>query len=126
MKNFDRWNKVKKMIDQKNSLSVKIGEICWIKFGLNIGREQNGDMSEFQRPVIVIKKFSNDFVLVAPLTTQNKEGSWYLEIKIFEERRKVILNQIKPIDTKRILKIVGQISEKEVQYIIDAYITLLK
>jgi mRNA interferase MazF len=126
VKNFDGWNEVKKEVDQKIYNPIKIGEVCWCKFGLNVGREQNGDLIEFQRPVIVIKKFSAEFILVAPLTTKFKKGNWYLDINVLENKRQVILNQIKPIDTKRIFKIVGQISEKEVKNILDKYIDLLK
>jgi mRNA-degrading endonuclease toxin of MazEF toxin-antitoxin module len=126
VKNFDGWNEVKKKIDQRISVPIKIGEICWCKFGLNIGREQNGNLIDYQRLVIIIKKFSTEFVLVAPLTTKIKKGDWYLDIEVLNQKGQVILNQIKPIDTKRILKIVGQVSEKEVENILDRYVALLK
>ena len=126
MKNFDGWNEVKKKIDQRISVPIKIGEICWCKFGLNIGREQNGNLIDYQRLVIIIKKFSTEFVLVAPLTTKIKKGDWYSDIEVLNQKGQVILNQIKPIDTKRILKIVGQVSEKEVENILERYIALLK
>lgn len=126
MKNFDGWNKVKKIVDQKIYNPIKVGEICWCKFGLNIGREQNGDIFEFQRPIIAIKKFSAEFILAAPLTTKSKRGSWYSDINILGQKRQVVLNQIKPIDTKRIIKIAGQLSEKEVNNILEQYINLLK
>ena len=126
MKNFDGWNEVKKKIDQRISVPIKIGEICWCKFGLNIGREQNGNLIDYQRLVIIIKKFSTEFVLVAPLTTKIKKGDWYLDIEVLNQKGQVILNQIKPIDTKRILKIVGQVSEKEVENILNRYVALLK
>ena len=63
---------------------------------------------------------------MAPLTTKIKKGDWYSDIEVLNQRGQVILNQIKPIDTKRILKIVGQVSEKEVENILDKYVSLLR
>ncbi len=126
MKDFDTWNEIKKKIDYSLSRkTVKLGEIYWCKLGLNIGTEQNGREGNFERPVIVIKKFSNRTVLVAPLTTQLHEGTWYFDIILFDKKQQVLLNQIKPIDTKRLLNSIGQISLFEIRRILREYIKLI-
>ncbi len=79
-KDFDSWNSIKKKIDKinKENVSIKIGQIYWCNLGLNIGREQNGKNKYFNRPVLVLKKFSHDLILIAPLTTKIHKGNWYL------------------------------------------------
>lgn len=126
MKDFDRWNKTKKKISSKQHFPVKLGDVHWCSLGLNIGFEQDGDNENFQRPVIILKKFSSSFVLVAPITTRNHVGDWYLDINILNQRRLVILNQIKPVDTKRLNFSFCEISNKERLKILNFYIELIK
>lgn len=73
--------------------------------GINIGFEQDGTGKEFDRPVLVIKRFNKDISIVAPLTTSNKNNKYYISIgKIGGKNAKVIISQIKLIDTKRFYK----------------------
>ncbi len=125
MKDFDKWNTSKKKINKKLRPIIKQGKIYWCNLGVNVGVEQDGKGDNFQRLVIVIKKFSSQFVLVAPLTSQPHCGNWYLDIQLLSKNSQVILNQIKPIDTKRLLEEVGEISEQKVKEIIQKYILLI-
>lgn len=124
-KNFDDWNIVKKKIEFKSRAPTKRGEIYWIRFGVNIGVEQDGKDIEFQRPGVILKKFSNEIVLVAPLTTKIHKGDWYLDLSFKDKNVQIILNQIKPLDTKRLISSMGQISDKEVDRIINEYSKLI-
>ena len=36
----------------------------------------------FSRPVLIIKKFSNETILILPLTTQIKNKDWYYKLNI--------------------------------------------
>lgn len=126
MKNFDKWNSTKKKINKQSRPPVKLGEIHWCSFGLNIGVGQDGRGDDFQRLVIIIKKFSSQIVLIAPLTTKIHKRDWYLNINIFNRESQIILNQVKPVDTKRLIEEVGQISEEKVIEILDNYIKLIK
>ena len=62
MKDFNRWNELKKKIDSNNDLLdnfPKEGEVWMSSVGLNIGYEQNGSENNFSRPVLIVKKFNN-------------------------------------------------------------------
>jgi mRNA-degrading endonuclease toxin of MazEF toxin-antitoxin module len=126
VKNFDKWNSMKKKIDKYYSRApVKLGEIYWCHFGINVGVEQNGSEDKFQRPVIVLRKFSNKLVLIVPLTTKIHEGSWYFNLRINNRNQQAILSQIKPIDTKRLYISFGQIPMNQVKNIISRYKRLI-
>ncbi len=125
-RDFDRWNKIKKKINQRGYPQISLGEVWWCAFGLNIGVEQDGDSINYQRPVIIIYKFSNQIVLVTPITKTKPESDWYHTINLLEKgESSVILNQIKPVDVKRLVKRKGQILEKHRLEILNEYINLI-
>jgi mRNA interferase MazF len=59
IKKFDDWIEDKKHINQKTKLvTFKKGDIWWASIGVNIGSEIDGKNSEFERPVLIIKKIT--------------------------------------------------------------------
>ena len=61
-KDFDKWNTEKKLIDQRIINKDKFfypREVWWCSAGLNIGVESNGKNKNFERPMLIIKKFNN-------------------------------------------------------------------
>ena len=60
MKDFDKWNKRKKKIDYNNTKNIlpKIKEVWWLSIGLNVGVEEDGKNSNFERPVLVVRVFN--------------------------------------------------------------------
>ena len=118
----NKINETKQNMD--NSFIVKKGEVYWCYLGTNIGSEQNGSGPDKVRPVLIIQIFSNKFFLIAPLTSKKHIGDWYIKISFKDSY--VTLNQIKPVDVKRLIKSIGQISELELENIINKYIDLIK
>ncbi len=111
-KNFDEWSEKKKKIHA----SVFPGfcnerEIWWCSIGLNIGDEQDGKNDEFERPVLVVKKFNRDIVLTIPLTSKTKAGNYYFSA--LEENRSYtfILSQLRLISTKRMTRKILKINK---------------
>ena len=125
-KDFDEWNSEKKKVEEYHRAPVKTGEVYWCRIGLNIDVEQDGKGDNFMRPVIILKKFSDQIVLVIPLTTKNHKGDWYIDLSIDNKDVQGVLNQIRPIDTKRLLSSMGQIGRTEVTKIITAYYEIIK
>ena len=64
MKNFDNWNIKKKILDKNDVDDLKIffnnRQIWWCAVGNNIGLEQNGKGENFERPVLIFKKFNKN------------------------------------------------------------------
>ena len=62
-KDFDTWNKEKKIINTREDTSqifFKEHEIWWSSLGLNVSYEQDGKGQGFLRPVLVLKTFNPD------------------------------------------------------------------
>lgn len=77
MKPFDTRNIEKKKINDKQGiLFVKEKDIRYAQLGINIGNEEDGKGEYFKRPVLVVKKFGNMF-LVIPMTTGGKNSKFY-------------------------------------------------
>jgi mRNA-degrading endonuclease toxin of MazEF toxin-antitoxin module len=104
-KDFDKWNTFKKKIHESEKAFIyKAGEVWWCALGLNIGHEQDGDQESFERPVVIIRTFSNDTCICIPMTTSYKENHFYYPLETSEKSVFIITSQIRTISTKRLLK----------------------
>ena len=106
-KDFDTWNIRKKKLnitEQEDFFYER--EIWWCSIGVNVGSEQDGKNELFERPIIIIKKFSKDLVWAIPLTRSsgNPKYTYCLEKDSF-----VVLSQLKTLSSKRLLRKIGKI-----------------
>lgn len=102
---FNDWNYKKKTIQFKGEnldKFPKVGEVWFISMGKNIGYEQNGSGKEFERPVLIIRKWNNHMMWCVPLSTKQKELDFYYNFTD-ESGREVsaILAQFKLISANR-------------------------
>lgn len=119
IKDFNKWNEKKKIIDQKeipNGMFFNEREIWWGSLGVNVGYEQDGKNDDFERPLLIIKKFNRSIVWVLPLTTIAKENKFHYKLK--SSGSLVILSQIRLVSTKRFLRLVETINENEFKEIV--------
>ena len=116
MKQFDKWNSVKKNIESKNPIfTFKVREIYWLKVGQNIGYEVYGKGDEFLRPVLVFRKFSKESFLGIPLTSQIRADMFHFQFTPTNSTKEnsAILSQIKLFSSKRIKSKMGKISSED-------------
>lgn len=113
VKEFDLWNKKKKEIEQSDVQRLcREREVWWCALGVNIGSEQDGKNEFFERPVLILKRYSMDLILVLPITSTEKDNVYYVKIKSVMASS-VILSQVRAIDNKRLLRKVGMLSIKD-------------
>ena len=115
MKKYDDWNRVKKKINEKEKLiTYKERDIFWANIGENIGFEQNGKGSDFMRPILVFRKFTNKMFLGVPLSTQLRDGSFFFQFQFLEDKRSTaLLVQAKMFDVKRLDRRIGMINKDD-------------
>jgi mRNA-degrading endonuclease toxin of MazEF toxin-antitoxin module len=116
MKEYDKWNEVKKNISIKEkNLIFKVREIFWVQLGQNIGFETDGKGNKFLRPVLIIRKFSKDSFLGIPLTTSIKDDMFHYKFTIKSNKKINYANlyQIKLFDAKRLNHKLGSIDKVE-------------
>jgi mRNA interferase MazF len=137
---FVKWIKVKVRIHiaDRSDLSFKIREIWWANVGLNVGYEQNGKNANFERPIFVLQKFGQHIFWAIPLTSKKKNSIFRFEIKYKEYFENVageivsndkdgiiILNQLKTMSSKRLIRKMGVVSEKDFNIIRDRIKSLI-
>jgi mRNA interferase MazF len=117
------WWKINILLkDKKTAILFKEGEIWWCSIGVNIGVEILGKGPKFARPVVIFKKFNSSSFLGIPLTTQLKNGEWYIPIFLGAKERRAILSQIRVFDTKRLLERVGALSNDDFKNLQNRFI----
>lgn len=75
LQKFIAWTKLKARIHVSEKIIYpKRREIWWASLGQNIGVEINGKNNNFERPVLVIRVFNKNSVLVLPISSTEKTG----------------------------------------------------
>lgn len=111
-KDFDRWNEKKKKVEKKSlahALYVSAREVWWCAVGVNVGSEIDGNHGDFERPILVIRIFSQDGFLGIPLTSKNK-GHPYA-VPVCHEKGMSFANtsQLRLFSKKRMLRKIGMV-----------------
>ena len=102
-KDFDTWNIKKKKLDIKKGNPIfREGDIWWSYYGVNVGGEAYGKGEDFRRPVIILKKITENSCIVIPTTTKIKEGKNFFAFTENGEVRRAMLYQVKFISAKRL------------------------
>jgi mRNA interferase MazF len=104
------WNK-------KPNIILRQGDVWWCSVGINLGEETFGKGAQFTRPVLVFKKLTGNSFLGLPVTSQSKEGSWYVPFTIPDQSRWIMLNQARIFDKTRLTKKLGTITNVDFQEI---------
>lgn len=122
MKDFDKWNKVKKKLFLKNRVKIKSRSIWFCNFGINVGYEINGKDKDFIRPALVLVGFGKSGGIVLPLTTSTKKSKFLIHLK---GKSRINITQIRYFDSKRFYRKVGKLSSTNFDKIKKEFIYLL-
>jgi mRNA interferase MazF len=111
MKRFLEWIGLKEKLHESKHRPPHASErdVWWASVGENVGSEMNGKSDRFSRPVLILRKLAHGFFLVAPTTTQSREGTWYVHVRLRDQDEYVCLNPIRTIDYRRLSSKLGQI-----------------
>lgn len=113
-KDFDRWNGRKIKINaQVLRPHFHEREIWFCYLGLNVGSEQDGGDIDFQRPVIIYKKFNNEIFWAVPLSRSRKSDKFHFNFRFEINDSSALLSQIRLIDGKRLSRKIGDISKND-------------
>jgi mRNA interferase MazF len=113
-KNFQDWHNKKKDIHKNKSIPYFYErEIWWCSLGLNIGFEQDGKNENFERPIVIVKKFNKYVLWSVPLTSKVKSGKYYYRFNFGKESSIAILSQLRLISSQRLLRKIGMMSEHD-------------
>jgi hypothetical protein len=99
---FNNWNELKQQLnDNDNNIKFRARDIYFMSVGQNICKETYGKGEEFLRPVLVYKKLSKETFFDIPLTSKEKQGTYFFNFTSKGKKSTANLNQIKVFDIKR-------------------------
>lgn len=103
---FIEWAKLKIRIHfSKRIVYFRDGEIWWASLGANVGHEEEGKNQNFERPILILKKFNEHFLWAIPLTTKSKENNpYYFQYILNDKEYAAILPQLRLLSSKRLLR----------------------
>jgi mRNA interferase MazF len=128
-KDFDSWNEIKKEVDDKKinqNFFFYEREVWWCSLGANIGVETDGKNDNFERPVLLVKRFNKDMAWVLPITSRSGDGRFYYPIRYEKQAQSVIVSQIRTVSTKRLLRKIRVLPDAEFVEIINKIDAFLK
>jgi mRNA interferase MazF len=127
MKNFDDWNKVKQNLDKiENVRTFKEREVWWCSIGVNVGSEIYGKGKDYVRPVLVLKKFNKFRFVGIPLTSKTDDKPNRHLIEFNKNRSKIILDQARCFDARRLLNKEAKIGKVQFNKIKGLYTALFE
>ncbi len=116
--NLKKWHNLKDYIEnKKNNIFFYEREIWFCHLGCNIGDEQDGKNTNFERPILIIKKFNKNIFLSVPLTSQNKIGKYYYQFEYQDKKYSIILSKIKILDRKRLTRKIRSFPKKDFEIV---------
>lgn len=113
-KDFDAWNIEKKRVHQRTSeVYAYQREIWWCALGVNIGAETDGKNNNFERPVLVLRVYNKDTLLVLPITSKEKKDRYHCGVRVSFGRVWIKLTQVRVISNRRLLRKLGVLPLRE-------------
>ena len=126
-KNFKKWHDKKEKVDEiEKRPFFHEREIWFCHLGVNVGFEQDGLGKDFQRPIVVIRKFNNEVCWILPLSKTNKRGQYYFAFPFDAKITSVaIVSQIRLLDVRRLSRKIGEMGENDFKQLINKIKALL-
>ncbi len=127
IKYFTNWIKIKELLHNSGHKPpyFKEREIWWCSIGENVGTEINGKSNYFRRPILIVKKLDRYSFLAVPLTTNDKKGTWYVQITHNNNKSTVVVSQIRHFDYRRLDKKMVTLDEADFDKVLHALIDFI-
>lgn len=121
-KNYSDWSVLKTEINnnQPKLKEFKIGEIWWCHVGLNIGSEEDGKNNNYERPILVAKKFNSNMFLGIPCSTKIRDKKHYYIVNNLDKIFNLNFSQIRVLSSRRLIRIMAFLGDKNVERIIKS------
>ena len=115
---FNQWNDVKTELHlHGRKPKISQGQIWWAGVGKNIGNEINGKNERFSRPILVYKKLASDKFMAVPLTSKEREGSWYIPFLQGGKSEVAVIGEARIMNIKRLYRMIGEIDDADYERI---------
>lgn len=124
-RNYTAWYRLKGSLEKEAKLvNFRSQEIWWCALGANIGDEEDGKNEQFERPVLILRKYNKGLFLGLPLTSTLKTAKFYYHLRVDDVDRAIILSQGRTLSVYRLLRRIYKVNDNDFAKIEQAYIGL--
>ncbi len=121
-RNYVAWHKLKSEIERRKVAPLFAErEVWWCSLGANIGAEEDGKNELFERPVLIIKKFSKDLFWGLPMSSRVKSGRFYFTLDVDGTERSVMLSQIRVLSAYRLVRRIYKIRQAHFGQVLEQW-----
>lgn len=121
-KDFSKWIQLKANLDaMPGTAFAHPREIWWCSLGANVGVETDGKNENFERPVIVMRVYNTQSMLVLPLTSKERNDRFHHKIATAQKESWVKLTQARVVSNKRLLRKVDVLGQKDFEELQDIW-----
>jgi len=100
--------------------------VWWCSLGINIGVESDGKNDNFERPVLIVKKFNADMIWIVPLTSRKHNNEYYRKVDHEFGPSWECLTQLRVVSTKRLLRKIGMTIQTDFQAVLTSLSEYIK
>ncbi len=119
------WYKLKAQIEQTAPVRrFARQEIWWCSLGANVGDEEDGKNTLFERPVLILRKYSSKLFFGLPMTSNVKKTRFYFPVNVDGIGRSVMLSQGRTLSSYRLQRRIYKLNDNTFAGIEKAYIGL--
>ena len=113
-KDFNGWIDLKKRLHGRaDATYAHERDVWWCALGANVGSEIDGKNDNFERPVLILRAYNKDMLLIVPMTGKERHEAFYRRVLVGSTANWIALTQIRVISNKRLLRKVGILAEDQ-------------
>ncbi len=121
-KDFSKWNREKKRIHCRvNEVYAHPREVWWCALGVNVGAETDGKNENFERPMLVLRVYNKETLLVLPITSKKKVDAFHCAVRVEFGTVWIKLTQARVISNRRLIRKVGVLSLVEFEKVKNSF-----
>lgn len=102
------------------------GQIWRCALGHNVGTEIDGKSQRYWRPVVIVRKFYDDFFIGVPLTRTSKNHPFYIPVTVKEKTSYAVVAQLRALDARRLQQYISKLTATEADAVQSAVISLFE
>ncbi len=126
-KDFAGWAKVAEEVEGRERASFyKSGVVYWTNLGVNVGSGEDGKGERFTRPALLLAMLNKTQALVAPITSQKKNGANYRDVVVAGKLEYLLFDQIRTLDVKCLERVVDEIDAATLKRLRGDLLRILK
>lgn len=103
------------------------GQVWRCAIGHNVGAEIDGKSQRYWRPVVIIRKFYDEFFIGVPLTSTFKKNlPFHIPVTIKDKKSYAVVTQLRALDARRLQQYICRLADTEAEAVHSAVLDVFE